>query len=228
VFKVDWALRGPVPWRDPRCARAATVHLAGTLADVSRAEHSVHAGRLSETPFVLFVQPSLFDHTRAPLGHHVGWAYCHVPHGSPVDATDAIEAQIERVAPGFRDLVIARATMNAQDVERYNASYIGGDINGGLADVRQLLTRPVPRLDPYTTGAPDIFLCSSSTPPGGGVHGMCGYWAACSALHHVFGKQAPELATGPLPVDREHPAVLQGRNDTPADLRSWPAFPVRA
>lgn len=213
VFKVDWALRGPVPWRDPRCARAATVHLSGTLDDVSRAEHAVHAGKLSETPFVLFVQPSLFDPTRAPLGHHVAWAYCHVPHGSTVDATAAIEAQIERVAPGFRDLVLGRATMNAQEVERYNPNYIGGDINGGLSDVRQLLTRPLPRLDPYTTGAPDIFLCSSSTPPGGGVHGMCGYWAARSALHRVFGKDAPSLATGPLPIDDEHPAVLSGRND---------------
>jgi phytoene dehydrogenase-like protein len=194
VCKVDWALRGPVPWRDPRCARAATVHLAGTLDDIARAEAAVHAGQLAERPFVLFVQPTLFDATRAPAGQHVAWAYCHVPHGSGIDATAAIEAQIERAAPGFRDLVIARSTINAREMETYNPNYVGGDINGGLSDLRQLFFRPRPALDPYATGTPDIFVCSSSTPPGGGVHGMCGYWAARSVLSRVFDRAAPPLA----------------------------------
>lgn len=194
VFKIDWALRGPVPWRDPRCARAATVHLSGSAAAIARAEQAAHAGRVAERPFVLFVQPSLFDPTRAPAGMHTGWAYCHVPHGSAIDATDAIESHIESVAPGFRDLIVARATMNTAQIEQYNANYIGGDINGGLSDLAQLFFRPVARIDPYATPAPDIFICSSSTPPGGGVHGMCGYGAARSALFHVFGKPAPSLA----------------------------------
>lgn len=188
TFKIDWALSAPVPWRDPRCARAATVHLAGTLDQVSRAERAVHEGRLADEPFVLFAQPTLFDPARAPAGKHIAWAYCHVPHGSSIDATAAIEAQIERAAPGFRDLVIARGTKTALQMEQYNPNYIGGDINGGLSDLRQLFTRPLAQLDPYTTGAPDLFLCSSSTPPGGGVHGMCGYWAARSALRRVFGR----------------------------------------
>lgn len=182
VFKIDWALRGPVPWRDPRCARAATVHLSGTLVHVARSERLVHQGAVDERPFVLFTQPTLFDPSRAPAGQHVAWAYCHVPSSSTFDATAAIEAHVEAYAPGFRDLVLARATMTARELEAYNPNYIGGDINGGLADVRQLFFRPAPRIDPYATSAPDIFLCSSSTPPGGGVHGMCGYHAARSAL----------------------------------------------
>jgi phytoene dehydrogenase-like protein len=187
VFKIDWALRGPVPWRDSRCARAATVHLSGTFDDVDAAERAVHAGRVAEQPFLLFVQPTLFDPSRAPANMHVGWAYCHVPNGSTVDMTGAIEAHVERHAPGFRDLVIARATMNSAQLHAYNPNYIGGDINGGSADVRQLLFRPVVTRDPYATPAGDIFLCSASTPPGGGVHGMCGYWAAQSALARAFG-----------------------------------------
>ena len=186
VFKMDWALSGPVPWRDPACARAATVHLSGDLAEVSGAEACVHAGELPARPFVLLVQPSLFDPTRAPPGRHVAWAYCHVPHGSTVDASAAIEAHVERFAPGFRALVLGRATMNAAEMERYNPNYVGGDINGGISDLTQLFFRPVARLDPYSTPAPDIFLCSSSTPPGGGVHGMCGYWAARSVMAKVF------------------------------------------
>ncbi|MBA3463176.1 MAG: NAD(P)/FAD-dependent oxidoreductase [Deltaproteobacteria bacterium] len=194
VFKIDWALNGPVPWRDPRCALAATVHLSGTIDDVAAAEQAVHDGHLAERPFVLFGQPSVCDPSRVPPGMHVAWAYCHVPHGSGVDATQAIEDQVERAAPGFRDVVTARLTTNAHELERYNANYVGGDINGGYADARQLLFRPVPRLDPYATGAPNIFLCSSSTPPGGGVHGMCGYWAAKSVLSKVFDRAAPPLA----------------------------------
>lgn len=188
IFKVDWALAGPVPWRDPRCNRAATVHLSGTLDHIAAAEASVHARAMSAEPFVLFVQPSLFDASRAPAGQHIGWAYCHMPHGSKLDATAAIEAHVEKHAPGFRDLILARATMNASEVEAYNANYIGGDINGGVSDLAQLFFRPVTKVDPYATPAPDIFLCSSSTPPGGGVHGMCGYYAAKSALARVFGK----------------------------------------
>jgi phytoene dehydrogenase-like protein len=187
VFKIDWALRGPVPWRDGRCARAATVHLSGSLDDVAAAERSIHAGQVPERPFVLFVQPSLFDDSRAPPGMHTAWAYCHVPHGSAADASAQIERHVEAFAPGFRDLVVARATMNPLEMAAYNANYVGGDINGGLSDLRQLLFRPVAKADPYATPAPDIFLCSSSTPPGGGVHGMCGYWAARSALARVFG-----------------------------------------
>jgi phytoene dehydrogenase-like protein len=188
VFKMDWALRGPIPWRDAACARAATVHLSGAFREIAEAEAAAHTGRLAASPFVLLVQPSLFDDTRAPLGLHTAWAYCHVPHGSAVDASAAIEAQVERHAPGFTELVLARSSRNAQQMEQYNPNYVGGDINGGLSDLRQLFFRPTLRIDPYRTSAPQIFLCSSSTPPGGGVHGMCGHWAARSALRHVFGR----------------------------------------
>ena len=187
VFKIDWALSAPVPWRDPRCARAATVHLSGSVDDIARAERAVHHGELAVRPFVLFVQPTLFDPSRAPPGMHVAWAYCHVPHGTPLDATAAIESHVEAFAPGFRDVVLQRATKNASEMEQDNPNYVGGDINGGISDVRQLFFRPMPRLDPYATPTPDLFLCSASTPPGGGVHGMCGYWAAHSALRRVFG-----------------------------------------
>lgn len=186
AFKVDWALRGVVPWKDPACARAATVHLAGDLGEIAAAEAAVHAGRVPDEPFVLFVQPSLFDPTRAPEGMHVAWAYCHVPNGARVDATDAIEARIERFAPGFKKLIIARKTRGPLELEAYNANYVGGDINGGSADLGQLFFRPVARLDPYATPLPNVFLCSASTPPGGGVHGMCGAWAARSVLRSVF------------------------------------------
>ncbi|HSD88722.1 MAG TPA: NAD(P)/FAD-dependent oxidoreductase [Kofleriaceae bacterium] len=195
VFKMDWALHGPVPWSDPRCARSATVHLSGTLDEIAAAEAAMQAGRIDDRPFTLLVQPTLFDPTRAPAGQHVAWAYCHVPHGMPIDATDAIESHIETFAPGFRDLIIARSTMNPVELERYNPNYIGGDINGGALEVHQLLTRPVLRVDPYSTPAPDIFLCSSSTPPGTGVHGMCGYWAARSVLARVFGSARAERMT---------------------------------
>lgn len=186
VCKLDWALRAPIPWRDPACARAGTVHLSGSLADIADATARVHAGELPPLPFILLAQPSLIDRTRAPDGMHTAWAYCHVPHGSGVDATAAIEAHVERFAPGFRERILARATRTAVDMERYNPNYVGGDINGGLADLRQLFFRPVARIDPYATPAPDIFLCSSATPPGGGVHGMCGYWCARSVLARVL------------------------------------------
>jgi phytoene dehydrogenase-like protein len=189
VFKMDWALRTPIPWRDPRCARSATVHLAGTLGELAAAERAVHAGQIADRPFVLLVQPSLFDDQRAPAGMHTAWAYCHVPNGSTVDVSTRIEAQIERFAPGFTDRVVARVTRDASQMEQHNANYVGGDINGGLANLGQLFFRPVARFDPYATPLPGVFLCSSATPPGGGVHGMCGYWAAHSVLRRVFGRR---------------------------------------
>jgi phytoene dehydrogenase-like protein len=182
VFKVDWALDGAVPWSVEACRSAGTVHVGGTMEEIVSGEADVHHGRHSERPLVLVAQQSLFDETRAPEGKHTLWAYCHVPHGSDVDMTDAIESQIERFAPGFRDLILARSTMGTMEMERYNANYIGGDINGGIQDIRQLFTRPVPRLDPYCTPNKRLFFCSSSTPPGGGVHGMSGYHGARSAL----------------------------------------------
>ena len=184
VFKVDWALDGPIPWRDPAKAGAATVHLGGTLGDVARSEAAVAAGRPSDRPFVLLVQPTVADPSRAPAGKHVAWAYCHVPNGSTADMAQTIEAQVERFAPGFRDLVLARATKDAPAIEAYDANYVGGDINGGLANWRQLLFRPVVRRNPYATPVPGLFLGSSSTPPGGGVHGMSGALAAQAALRH--------------------------------------------
>jgi phytoene dehydrogenase-like protein len=186
VYKLDWALREPIPWKDPRCGRSATVHLGGSFSDINAAEAAVHAGHPAEQPFVLLVQPSLFDRSRAPSGAHTAWAYCHVPHGSDFDASGAIEATVERFAPGFRDVILARASKNALEMEAYNPNYVGGDINGGEAALSQLFFRPVARLDPYSTPLRDVFFCSSSTPPGGGVHGMCGYWAARSVARRVF------------------------------------------
>jgi phytoene dehydrogenase-like protein len=181
VFKVDWALAGPIPWRDPRTASAVTVHLAGSMRDVAAAEEAVARGRVADRPFVLLAQPTVADASRAPAGQHVGWAYCHVPNASTADMTAAIEAQVERHAPGFRDTILARATKDAVAMEAWDANYVGGDINGGIADWRQLLFRPVARWNPYTTPDPALFLCSSSTPPGGGVHGMSGAHAAREA-----------------------------------------------
>lgn len=189
VYKMDWALRGPIPWRNSACARALTVHLSGGIADIADAERAVHSGRTALWPFTLLVQPSLFDTTRAPAGMHTAWAYCHVPHASDSDMSGAIEAHVERFAPGFRDLVLARSIRNAVELERYDPNYVGGDINAGLADLGQLFFRPVPRIDPYATPRPDLFLCSASTPPGGGVHGLCGHFAARSVLARVFGRR---------------------------------------
>jgi phytoene dehydrogenase-like protein len=181
VFKIDWALDGPIPWRDPRTADAVTVHLSGTARDVAAAEEVVARGRAAARPFILLAQPTVADPSRAPAGKHVAWAYCHVPHGSTMDMTAAIEAEVERHAPGFREVILARATKDAPAMEAWDANYVGGDINGGMADWRQLLFRPVPRWNPYTTPDPSLFLCSSSTPPGGGVHGMSGMHAARAA-----------------------------------------------
>jgi len=185
AFKVDWALDGPIPWRDPRCLEASTVHLGGTLDEIAAAEAAVWRGEHPERPFVLVVQQSQFDPTRAPGGKHTGYAYCHVPNGSTVDQTESIERQIERFAPGFRDRILARHVMGTRDLEADNPNYVGGAITGGVADLRQFFTRPVARLDPYSTPDPRLFICSASTPPGGGVHGMCGYFAARSALRRL-------------------------------------------
>ena len=182
VFKLDLALDGPIPWTAPQCARAATVHLGGTMVEIAAAEAIVAGGGHPERPYVLVAQQSLFDPSRAPEGKHTVWAYCHVPNGSPVDMTERIEAQIERFAPGFRDRIIGRSAMAPAEIERHNANYVGGDINGGIQDLRQLFTRPVARLVPYSTPLENVYICSSSTPPGGGVHGMCGYYAARAAL----------------------------------------------
>ena len=178
VFKVDWALDGPVPWTDPQVARAGTVHVGGTFAEIAASEADVTAGRHPERPFALVAQQSLFDPTRAPAGRQTLWGYCHVPAGSTVDMTERIEAQIERFAPGFRDRILARSTAGPASIEAHNANYIGGDINGGMADLRQFIFRPVASLSPWSTPVDGLYLCSSSTPPGGGVHGMCGRAAA--------------------------------------------------
>jgi len=182
VFKLDWALDGPIPWTAADCTRAGTVHLGGTFEEVAESERAPRQGRHAERPYVLLTQPSLFDDTRAPAGKHTAWGYCHVPSGSAEDMTDRIEAQVERFAPGFRDLVLARSALGPTDFERRNRNIVGGDINGGLMDLRQLFFRPVRRLVPYRTPVKGLYLCSSSTPPGGGVHGMCGYSAALTAL----------------------------------------------
>ncbi len=186
VFKVDWALDGPVPFRADGCGQAGTVHLGNTLEEIAGSEKSTWDGGHPERPFVLLAQQSLFDPTRAPAGKHTAWAYCHVPHGSRVDMTDAIERQVERFAPGFRERILARHVMDTAGMEAYNPNYVGGDINGGVIDVGQLFTRPALRASPYRTSARGLYLCSSSTPPGGGVHGMCGYHAARTALRDIF------------------------------------------
>jgi phytoene dehydrogenase-like protein len=185
VFKLDWALDGPIPWRAEECSRAATVHLGATLEEIAASEAAPAQNRIAERPYVLLAQQSLFDPTRAPDGRHTAWAYCHVPNGSGVDMTERIESQVERFAPGFRERILARSALGPAELERSNPNYVGGDINGGLADLRQLFTRPVARWSPYSTPLPGVFLCSASTPPGGGVHGMCGYHAARAALRNL-------------------------------------------
>jgi phytoene dehydrogenase-like protein len=186
VFKIDWALREPIPFTAPECRQAGTVHLGNTLEEIAESERLAANGVHAQKPFVLLAQPSLFDASRAPAGKHTAWAYCHVPHGSQQNMTAAIEDQVERFAPGFKDCILAKHTMNTVQMEAHNPNYIGGDINGGIADLRQLYTRPSMRISPYTTSAKGIYICSSATPPGGGVHGMCGYHAARKALQHVF------------------------------------------
>ncbi|HEX8504622.1 MAG TPA: NAD(P)/FAD-dependent oxidoreductase, partial [Hymenobacter sp.] len=193
VFKMDWALDAPIPWTAPECAQAGTLHLGNTGAEIAAHERQTSEGQHPARPFVLLAQPSVFDPSRAPAGKHTAWAYCHVPNGSRVDMTAAIEGQIERFAPGFRERIIGRHTFDTAQMEAHNPNYVGGDINGGLLDVRQLFTRPVLKASPYRTSTAGLYLCSSATPPGGGVHGMCGYHAARRALRDVFKLAAPPL-----------------------------------
>lgn len=185
AFKIDWALDGPIPWRAQECARAGTVHVGGTIAQVAAAERAPWENRVADQPFVLVGQQSLFDSSRAPAGKHTGWGYCHVPNSCQADATEQIENQIERFAPGFRDLILKRHVTTPGDFETYNPNYVGGDITGGVMDFAQLFTRPTARRVPYSTPDKDVFICSASTPPGGGVHGRCGYFAAKAALKRL-------------------------------------------
>ncbi|MGA7615368.1 MAG: NAD(P)/FAD-dependent oxidoreductase [Thermoanaerobaculia bacterium] len=185
VFKIDWALSEPIPWTAPECRRAGTLHLGGSAEEIARSAAEAWKGEDDRRPFVLLAQPSLFDPTRAPAGKHTAWAYCHVPHGSTKEMSELIERQVERFAPGFRDTILARHTFNTLELEEHDANLIGGDINGGVQDVRQFLFRPAVKIDPYSTPDPKIFLCSASTPPGGAVHGMCGYYAAQSVLKRL-------------------------------------------
>lgn len=191
VFKIDWALSEPIPFRAEEARQAGTVHLGNTFKEIQASEHDASEGAANDKPFILLSQPSIFDASRAPAGKHTGWAYCHVPPGSVKDMTASIEAQVERFAPRFKDTILARHTMNTQQVEAYNPNYIGGDINGGIMDISQLYTRPALRISPYRTSKKGVYICSSSTPPGGGVHGMCGYHAARQALSDVFNIQIP-------------------------------------
>ncbi|MDQ1469322.1 MAG: hypothetical protein QOJ99_802 [Bryobacterales bacterium] len=192
VFKIDWALAEPIPWTYAECRLAGTLHLGGRLQEIEAGEKEAWTGQHSERPFVLLAQPSLFDPARAPAGRHTAWAYCHVPNGSTRDLTEVIESQVERFAPGFRDIILARHTKNCVQLEESNANLVGGDIGGGSNNLRQLLARPVLAADPYRTPAEGLYICSASTPPGGGVHGMCGYHAARSALKHTFGKSGSD------------------------------------
>jgi phytoene dehydrogenase-like protein len=183
---LDYALSAPIPWRAAACRQSGTVHLGGTFKEIRISEQNVARGKEPERPFVILSQPSLFDESRAPAGKHTAWAYCHVPNGSSLDMTGRMEDQIERFAPGFRDCIVARHTINCADLEKHNSNCVGGDINGGAADFWQLIARPVLSPTPYRTPAPGIYLCSASTPPGGGVHGMCGFHAADAALRDCF------------------------------------------
>jgi len=190
VFKLDWALDGPIPWAADGCRRAATVHVGGTFEELAESERAPWEGRHAERPYVLLTQPSLFDDSRAPTGKHTAGAYCHVPNGSTEDMTERMESQVERFAPGFRDLILARSAMAPADFERRNRNIVGGDINGGAMDLRQLFFRPVRKLVPYRTPLEGLYVCSSATPPGGGVHGMCGHSAALVALRDHDGSLA--------------------------------------
>jgi phytoene dehydrogenase-like protein len=226
VCKVDFALAGPVPWANEACRRAGTLHLGGTFAEVAAAEAAVAAGRHPDSPYVLVVQPDVADPSRAPAGRQTLWAYSHVPSGSDVDMTARIEAQIERFAPGFRDLVLARHVLTAAGEEAQNPNYVGGDIAAGMQTVRQTLLRPVPRWNPYRTPVRGVYLCSSSTPPMPGVHGRCGELAALTALRDVFGvRHPPDISPAGLPGAVQPPETVedtrQGMN-SPAGLEPGP------
>jgi phytoene dehydrogenase-like protein len=189
IFKIDYALSEPIPWKAKACRQAGTIHLGGAIDEIAAAEREVARGKIPERPFVLVAQQSLFDETRAPRGQHTLWAYCHVPVSCGTDMSDQIESQIERFAPGFRDCILARRKMSATDLGKSNSNLTGGDISGGATDLMQLVRRPVLSPTPYRTPIKGVYLCSSSTPPGGGVHGMCGYHAARFALQEIFGKR---------------------------------------
>ena len=212
AFKIDWALDGPIPWTAPACARAVTVHLGGTLEEIIAAEHAPWRGEFADRPFVLLGQPSVFDPTRAPSGKHTAWAYCHVPPRGAVDVTAHVERQVERFAPGFRERILARSVMPPAALERHNENLVGGDFSGGVMDLRQLFFRPAVRLRPYATPVRGLYLCSSSTPPGGAVHGLCGYYAARAALEEfepTGRRDARSVADG----DGEHAgAQMVGRS----------------
>ena len=186
VFKIDYALSAPIPWKDPRCLEASTVHIGGTFEEIAKAEKEAWKGNYSEKPYVLLAQQSQFDTTRSPEGKHTCWAYCHVPNGSQEDQSKIIENQIERFAPGFKDIILAKHSMNTKQFHQYNPNYVGGAVTGGAADISQLFTRPVARFNPYSTPNPKLFICSASTPPGGGVHGMNGYHAAKNVYKKCF------------------------------------------
>jgi phytoene dehydrogenase-like protein len=196
TFKLDWALDAPIPWRAPEARQAATVHIGGTFEEIDRGRQQECAGQPAERPFVIVAQPTLFDPSRAPEGKHVGWAYCHVPNGSAFDMTDRVEAQIERFAPGFRNRILARSVLRPVELERHDPNLVGGDLNGGEATLAQLFFRPALRPIAYATSNPRLFICSASTPPGGGVHGMSGYWAARLVLRRRF------ASTGSAPYRR--------------------------
>ena len=193
VFKIDWALAEPVPFTAEAARSAGTVHIGNTYQEIADYERDIWNGRTGTKPFVLLAQPSVFDNTRAPAGKHTAWAYCHVPHGSTIDMREPIEKQVERFAPGFRERILGTHTLNAMQMEAYNNNYVGGDINGGVLDISQLFTRPVLGWSPYRTSAKGMYICSSSTPPGGGVHGMCGYHAASRALRDIFNVEPDKL-----------------------------------
>ncbi|WP_339653805.1 NAD(P)/FAD-dependent oxidoreductase, partial [uncultured Salegentibacter sp.] len=178
VFKVDWALSKPIPFTNEKCRNAGTVHIGFSEEEMENSEQSIHQENMTQTPYVLVAQHSIFDNTRAPEGQHTAWAYCHVPNGNTEDFSKIIEDQIERAAPGFKDCILKKSTMNSVQLHAFNPNIIGGDINGGKQDITQLFTRPIIKISPYSTPNPKVYLCSSSTPPGGGVHGMCGYNAA--------------------------------------------------
>lgn len=219
VFKLDLALDGPIPWANPACATAATVHLGGSIEEIAASERANWTGVASERPFVLLAQPSLFDRTRAPKGQHTIWAYCHVPSGSEEDMTERIEAQIERFAPGFRERILARHSFTAAGMEAYNPNDIGGDINGGVQDLFQLFTRPAVTpnpSNPYATPVDGLYLCSSSTPPGGGVHGMCGYFAASAAARYLGRRPGRSTRQITPPVSATSDEAIRLPHPTPA------------
>jgi phytoene dehydrogenase-like protein len=186
VFKMDWALTDPIPFTDEKCRKSGTIHIGYTPREIEESEKEIHSKNMTDTPYILIAQHSNFDNTRAPEGKYTAWAYCHVPNGSIKDYSEIIENQIERAAPGFKETILQRSKMNTVQLQQWNPNIIGGDINGGRQDITQLFTRPIASLSPYSTPDPRIYICSSSTPPGGGVHGMCGFNSAKKVIKDHF------------------------------------------